>query len=351
MKNHLPLWLAKIIYYEYWPVNCFYFPFAFYWLFLSLRARSLTYYTAVNPAIEHSGFWGNSKSDILKIIPSDFLPATLFFSADDNTENIISSMQKAGLHFPVICKPDKGERGYKVEKINSEEELKNYLNNLNGEFILQEFITSPIELGILYYRMPDGTKSEITSVVKKGFLSVTGNGISTVKELMKQSLRARFQLENTENKWGKKINLIPANNETILIEPIGNHCRGTEFINVNHLINAQLLSVFDNLAEKIPDFYYGRFDLKVNSLEDLYAGKNIKLMELNGVTSEPAHIYGNNMNLLKAAQSVILHSNIIFKIAMQNKKRGVRFTPFFPFVKHLVNYKSLLKSTAVKATR
>jgi hypothetical protein len=350
MKNRLPLWLAKIIYYEYWPVNRFYFPFAFYWLFLSLRARSLTYYTAVNPGIEHSGFWGNSKSDILKIIPSDFLPLTLFLSKQagisnpDQLKDILASMQKAGLHFPVICKPDKGERGYKVEKINSEQELNTYLNNIEGKFILQEFVTSPIELGILYYRLPDGTKSEITSVVEKGFLSVRGNGVSTVKELMKQSLRARFQLESTEKKWGEKINRIPAKDETILIEPIGNHCRGTEFINANHLINAQLLTVFDKIAAQIPGFYYGRFDLKVNSLDDLYAGKNIKIMELNGVTSEPAHIYGSDMNLLKAARSVIFHSSILFKIAMQNKKRGVEFTPFIKFTEHLRAYKRTLES-------
>ncbi|HRB54382.1 MAG TPA: hypothetical protein PLD87_11960 [Bacteroidia bacterium] len=345
MKNHLPLWLAKIIYYEYWPVNRFYFPFAFYWLFLSLRARSITYYTAVNPAIEHSGFWGNSKSDILKIIPSDYLPASLFFSANDSTENILSSMHEAGLQFPVICKPDKGERGYKVEKINSAEELKTYVHKADDRFIVQEFVTWPIELGILYYRLPDGTKSEITSVTRKAFLSVTGDGISTIDELMNQSLRARFQLISTRKKFDKKMNHILPAGETFLIEPIGNHCRGTEFINVNDLINPQLIAVFDNIAAQIPGFYYGRFDLKVKSLDDLYVGKNIKIMELNGVTSEPAHIYGNNMNLLKAAQSVILHSNIIFKIAMQNKKRGVLFTPFFPFLKHLMNYKSLLKAT------
>ncbi|MGE0636540.1 MAG: hypothetical protein AB7G44_08495 [Bacteroidia bacterium] len=343
MKNRLPLWLAKIIYYEYWPVNRFYFPFAFYWLFLSLRARSLTYYTAVNPAIEHSGFWGNSKSDILKIIPKEFLPVSLFLSAATSSEEIIACMQKAELNFPVICKPDKGERGYKVEKINSAEELKTYLNSIEGNFILQEFVTSPVELGILYYRLPDGTKSEITSVTRKAFLSVRGDGVSTIDELMNKSLRARFQLQSTRKKLGEKMNHILPAGEVFLIEPIGNHCRGTEFINANDLINAQLLKVFDSIAAQIPGFYYGRFDLKVSSLDDLYAGKNIKIMELNGVTSEPAHIYGSNMNLLKAAQSVIVHSNIIFNIAMQNKKRGVVFTPFSAFVKHLLAYKALLK--------
>lgn len=351
MKNSLPLWLAKIIYYEYWPVNRFYFPLSFYWLFLSLRARSLTYYTAVNPGIEHSGFWGNSKSSILKIIPKEFLPITLFLSLTTTLEDVINKMQESGLHFPVICKPDKGERGYKVEKINSEEELKIYLNSIARDFILQEFIKSPVELGILYYRLPDGTKSGITSVTRKKFLSVSGDGISTVEELMNKSLRARFQLKNTKKKLGTKMNHILSSNETMLIEPIGNHCRGTEFINANNLINEQLINVFDNIASQIPGFYYGRFDLKVDSIENLYAGKNIKIMELNGVTSEPAHIYGSNMNLFKAAQQVIMHSNIVYKIAIQNKERGVNFAPLLNFVKHLLNYRLTLKKVAAKAEK
>ncbi len=132
MKNRLPLWLAKIIYYEYWPVTCFYFPFTLYWLFLSLRARSLTYYTAVNPAIEHSGFWGNSKGDVLKLISAEYLPLTLYFSSADKTETILTAMQDAELDFPVICKPDKGERGFRVEKINTAEELENYVTTSVG---------------------------------------------------------------------------------------------------------------------------------------------------------------------------------------------------------------------------
>ena len=344
MKNRLPLWLAKIIYYEYWPVTCFYFPLTLYWLLLSLRARSLTYYTAVNPAIEHSGFWGNSKGDVLKLIPSEFLPLTLYFSSADKTETILTAMQKAELDFPVICKPDKGERGFRVEKINSVNELENYVNTTKGRFIVQEFITFPIELGILYYRLPDGTKSEITSVTKKEFMSVTGDGVSTVKELMNASLRSRFQLENTAIKLGEQMKHVLKKGETLLIEPIGNHCRGTEFINANDLINEQLLTVFDKLASKMPGFYYGRFDLKVKSLDDLYAGKNIKIMELNGIASEPAHIYGKDMNLLKALQSVLFHSNIIFRIAMQNKKRGIQFTPLFTFIKYLREHKQSLQA-------
>ncbi len=251
-------------------------------------------------------------------------------------------MQNAGINFPVVCKPDKGERGYKVEKINSPEELKNYLNNISGNFILQEFIDYPLEFGVLYYELPDGTKSEITSVVKKGFLTITGDGVSTTRELMSKSLRARFQLKTTEKKLGEKMNFVLPEGEQFLVEPIGNHCRGTEFINSNDLITPQLLSVFDSIAAKIPGFYYGRFDLKVQTIDDLYSGKNIKIIELNGVTSEPAHIYGRSMNILKAAKSVINHSTIIFTIAMQNRKRGVTFTPFISFVRHLLTYKSTL---------
>jgi phosphomannomutase len=57
--------------------------------------------------------------------------------------------------------------------------------------------------------------------------------------------------------------------ENRLLEPIGNHCRGTKFVNANHLINNQLDEVFSKISEGFEGFYYGRFDMKVESIDDL----------------------------------------------------------------------------------
>ena len=106
------------------------------------------------------------------------------------------------------------------------------------------------------------------------------------------------------------------------LEPIGNHCRGTTFLNGNNLINRELEHVFDQIAGSIEGFYYGRFDVKVSSLDDLYAGKNIKILELNGVSSEPAHIYDPDNTLIKAYRDVLKHMRIIEEIACENHQLG-----------------------------
>lgn len=333
-----PLWIVKTVRYEYWPFWILFFPVFFYWLYLSLRARSFTFFTAANPGIELGGFFGESKSEILKKIPQQYLPVTLFFDKQASVEEIKSSMQNCQLSFPVIFKPDKGERGFNVEKINNEDELRAYLEKYNGKLIIQEFIAYEHELGILYYRMPDGSRSGITSVVKKEFLCVIGNGNSSIEELVNESVRARMQLPALRKKLGARIIEVLADGEKFRLEPIGNHCRGTKFLSGNDLINGKLVSVFDTIAGNMNGFYFGRFDLKVKSIDDLYEGNNIRIMEVNGVSSEPAHIYDPMMNLWKVYRDIFYNTKLIYKIALQNHKRGVKYVPLRTVFKTVRNH-------------
>jgi hypothetical protein len=58
-------------------------------------------------------------------------------------------------------------------------------------------------------------------------------------------------------------------------------------------------------------------------IEDLYEGK-VKIMELNGCGAEPAHIYHPGFPLWKAMGILFTHWKNIFRISMQNHKRGSR---------------------------
>jgi hypothetical protein len=163
----------------------------------------------------------------------------------------------------------------------------------------------------------------------KEFLTVTGDGHSTIEALMQQSDRARFQIAAIRSRLGDgAMQEVLPKNQKRLLEPIGNHCRGTRFIDVNHKITPQLNAVFDKIATQIDGFYYGRFDLKVKSWEDLYAGQNIKIVELNGVAAEPAHIYDSDHKLLRAYQQVAKHWRIMADIALEQQQRGIRPVSF-----------------------
>ncbi len=334
----MPLWFIKYTRYEFWPIWLFYFPVIFYWMYLAIRSRSVTYFTAANPGIELGGFCGESKINILNKITPEYLPVTLFFQKDTSFENCLDVLSQHHVLFPVICKPNVGERGNDVEKIENAGQLKSYLDERSFDFIIQEYIDYEVELGILYFRYPDGSKTGITSIVKKEFLSVTGDDVSTISELIAQNTRGRFQAEKLKLKLGAGINTILPAGKKMLLEPIGNHCRGTKFLNGNDLINTQLVYVFDNISKNMEGFYFGRFDLRVKSLDDLYNGKNIRIMEVNGTTSEPAHIYDPNHKLLSAYGAICHNMKLVSIIARQNHKKGITYTPFREFYRIVKNH-------------
>lgn len=119
-------------------------------------------------------------------------------------------------------------------------------------------------------------------------------------------------------------NEIPSLDEEVEVVPIGNHCRGTTFLNGNHLITDNMVQAIDSAAKEYPGFHYGRFDLRCKSIEELERG-NFTILELNGCGAEPAHIYHPGYPLFKAYRELARHLKIMFQIARQNHANG---TPY-----------------------
>ena len=185
----------------------------------------------------------------------------------------------------------------------------------------------------MYSRLPEAKKGRIHSVVQKEFLSVVGDGESTLKSLFQKSERTRYHFDMVMAMYHDELEeVLPKGKRKELIS-IGNHCRGTTFLDGNHLITQKLVEVFDVIAKPIEGFYFGRFDLRVTNLDDLYQGENIKIMELNGVNSEPAHIYDPQMPLFKAYKVMFKHWGIIYRISSINHRNGVPFEPLWKTVK------------------
>ncbi|MCU0440851.1 MAG: ATP-grasp domain-containing protein [Bacteroidia bacterium] len=335
IETKLPFWLVKLIRFEFWPTWALYWPVVIYGLWLALKARSLTFFTTANPLMYLGGLVGESKESILKTIPKQYLPTTLYVDAGEKLNNIVHLLNAYNLSYPIIVKPDIGERGRGVAKINSEPELEIYLRQNRSNLVVQSFISYPIELGVLYYRFPNGLQSGITSIVCKSFLSITGNGSDCLETLIRKDVRANLQLNYLLNKFSNRLQEVVPYEESIVLEPIGNHCRGTTFYDANHLISPQLVKVFDAIASQIDGFYIGRFDLKVSSIKDLLEGNNIQIMELNGVTSEPAHIYDPSASLVKAYKALLTHWRLVYEIAYQNHIRGYDYATFKTVVNEL----------------
>lgn len=300
------------------------------WLWFSLRARDLFFFSNANPLIKNGGVLGESKSKILSHLPDWIQPLTRIVDLNDyDFKSLKSLLIKEQLKYPIIIKPDVGERGFLVEKIIDDESLKNYLDRApKTTYIVQEFIDYPLEVSVLYHRFPDNKNGKITSLCIKQPLEVEGDGQSTLAELINNYHRARFQKERLKKSFASQWNKTIPPGEVITLETIGNHCRGATFYNGNHLIDSQLEKVFDRISLKSEDLYYGRFDMKCHSLESLKKGGKFSVLEYNGVGGEPAHVYNPGYPMWKVYRDFYYHWNIIYHIHKSQKERGVETISF-----------------------
>jgi len=257
--------------------------------------------------MEFGGFLNYSKFKILQQIPQEFIPKTYHIQNKDEIQKI-----DLGGAFPFIVKPDSGERGVNVELIRNENDWKNY--PLNENLIIQEFMDLPLEFGIFYARIPGEEKGKILSITGKEFLTFVSDGKTTLRKFIENHPRTQNRLDYLKQKFENQLDKIYPKGAEILLEPIGNHCRGTKFYDASDLISDELINKTDFVAKRISGFYYGRFDVKTTSMESFRKGE-FKIMEVNGANSEPTHIYDPEFSLWKAYKEVKRHLDIQYEIS------------------------------------
>ena len=315
----------RLLHWEYWPFNLVYIPVSIYYLWLSIKARSLFFFSTSNPSIETGGMFGESKYGIFKLLPHHTYPITILVEEGTSFDEVKIRMVEKKLTYPLIAKPDRGERGWLVSKIENEVDLKSYHAKVKIDFLLQAYVDLPLELSIFYYRFPDAANGIISSMVSKEMLEVTGDGKSTIRELILSYPRALLQLPVLQVELAAKMSAIPAMGEKVVLVPIGNHSRGAKFIDACHLIDDELTKAIDDLSKQIPGFYFGRYDLRCESLDSLKKGTGYQVMELNGAGAEPAHIYHPGYSLIKAYKVLFHHFHVLYQISQANHKKGLPY--------------------------
>lgn len=280
-----------------------------------------------------SGFEGETKSEMFEYLPAEFSPISIWIQPSEKFENVLCRMTDAGLQFPVAAKPDVGTKGLLFRKIKNAEQLKTYHSLLPFDYVIQEMINLPLELSIFYVRYPQDKEGMITGLIAKEYLNVTGDGTSTLKQLIENHPKAFMMAEEQKIKHKKDLNNVIAANEKYFLNELGNHNRGANFINLKNEIDEVLLNVMDKINLYSKHYYYGRYDIKTSSLEDLKQGKNISILEYNGVGSEPNHIYDIGLTYLQAINIIAMHWKYMYEIGRINYKKGIKYIPFWKGVK------------------
>lgn len=314
---------------EFWPMWAFYPPIFLYVLYLGVRYRALTLFTAVNPAIPGGGFVGESKAAILsglahapdRVARWALIPAAL--SPAERMDRVEAFMRENGLTYPVVLKPDTGERGSGVRVAPSADAATVYLGEAGGDVMVQQYVEGR-EYGVFYYRYPDQATGHIFSITDKRLPVVTGDGIHTLEELILADQRAVCMAGLYLDRHQSRLHEIPLAGAVESLGDLGNHCQGALFLDGAELNSPALEAAIDQLSQGYQGFFFGRYDLRVPTEADLLAGRNLTVLELNGASSEATHIYDPKHGLFAAWRTLGEQWRILFAIADQNRRAGTR---------------------------
>ncbi len=343
------------------PDWLFYIPVGLRWLWLSIRHFSLTMPTITNPLIENGGFWGESKSDIMDSVDASqhkFMARYITFKrihtdVNDDLPIALECIRNSKIEFPMVVKPDIGWQGFGVRLLKTPEDLAVYLKSypINALMIFQEYIGFDGEAGVFYARKPNEEKGTVFSLTLRYFPFVTGDGVSTVKELIMKNPRTGFKSHyffGTHNGHRglstELLSKIPDEGEMVRLAFIGSIRIGGIYRDARYLITPELSDRFDEIAKSIPEFYYGRFDIRFSTIELLMAGNDFSIFEINGSGSEPIHAWDPEVPFFKIYKELFKTQKLMFEIAAQNRKRGFKPAPASDFLKAFYTQNKLLDS-------
>jgi hypothetical protein len=327
----------KIFYnWRYWPKEILYFPLAIkVFIFGAIRTGRIFYFSAANPNVSLGGFASDSKFKIHNNIPIQYKPITALILKSDVFSEVLIKMVHEGIRFPLIVKPDIGEGGFLVKKINTSEELEIFHQNHNMDYLLQEFIDLPIEVSILVHDASG--QLEISSITEREYITFIGDGKSNIKKLISENRNSKYRQRKIKYLLHIDLGKVLHKDEVWKPITIGNWDYGATYTNRSNFMTKEMTNSFQAVNNQVGLFHYARYDIKCSSMESLAKGDFI-IIEINGVKGEPIHIYDLGTNLVYAYKEIFKHWNYIMVISIRNMKKGAKPTPFLPGIKILYHH-------------
>jgi membrane protein DedA with SNARE-associated domain len=325
------LWVGRwrrMTNFEYWPLSVVYAPVIAYVLRLAIRHRSLTAFTAVNPAIPHGGLVGESKPAILRSLEAAGAPVapfeTLLGAAplEERVRRARAFMQRENLEFPVIVKPDAGERGAGVHIVRAASALAPALDSEPGDAIVQAFVPGP-EYGVFWIRHPDQAHGRIFSITEKQLPEVVGDGQRSLERLILDDPRAVCMKDAYFARNARRLDEVIGAGQRIQLVDIGTHSRGAIFLDGRDLETPELAAAIERASLGLDGFYLGRYDVRSPSRAAFQAGE-FTIIELNGLTSEATHIYDPRIGAREGWRTLCEQWALAFEIGAANAARGAR---------------------------
>ncbi|MGB1376112.1 MAG: hypothetical protein ACPG8N_10370, partial [Rhodothermales bacterium] len=238
----------------------------------------------------------------------------------------------------LVLKPDVGERGHGVHIVRTQQQLLEAATHYPAAFIVQEFVPGE-EFGLFYVRQPHEATGMLFSVTRKVLIHVIGNGKHTLERLILDDPRAVCMAPTFLKRHTARLDWVPEMGEKVTLVNVGTHARGALFLNGEELITPTLQAAVDAFAGRMPGFYFGRFDVRVPSVDHLCRGDDLKILEVNGVSSEATHIYDPSGTHREAIRTLSEQWRLAFEIGRANMELGANPTSLRRLLRLIMTWK------------
>lgn len=330
-------------FFEFWPTWLIYLPVAFLWLGLAVRYRSLTLPLLANPRLTMAGMVSMPKSELMSQAEGDCKAAILPWIAyrvtdepvDVQVETFLGLASAQAIELPMVCKPDIGCRGVGVKLIRNREQLHKTLEAYPpGASVLGQKLSNwQPEVGIFYIKDPESGKTQISSMTFKNAPQVQGDGERTLEQLVATNARAEKLKHLYQQRHQADWHRVLEPGETLQLIFSASHCSGAEFLDARRYVTPQLTRAIERIMAGLPEFYYGRLDVKFPDLASLMAGEQLEIVEINAASSESIHIWDKNARLLDAVKTLLWQFRTLFRMGQYQRKRGHKPPGFIRFIK------------------
>jgi len=300
-----------------------------YALWLAAKHGGLTLPALANPRILIGGIAGESKADLFSLVGpaarERFAPFVAV-RADAPSTDIEEAREGAGLAYPLVAKPDIGLNGRGVKIVRSAEELAAHLAKFpsSANMLLQRYVADEGEAGVFYVRKPSEETGRITSLTLKYFPAVEGDGERTLRELILTNPQTKKRADIYLRRNVYRLDEVVPEGERQRIVSVGNHVRGSVFVDGAAHVTPAMTETFDRIAKDIEGFHFGRFDVRFSDLESLKRGDGFTIIEYNGASSEPTHVRDPRTPAQKVWRDSMEHWRYAYEIGAEQRARGAR---------------------------
>jgi hypothetical protein len=344
--------------FEFWPAWAMYAPVVLQWFYLALRYRSLTLPFIANPRLTLAGMVGVGKSELMSQAKGYALASILPWvrivvdsrSPEAIAADALVTAEAADIGLPFVCKPDIGCRGSGVKLIHSLSELTDAISRYpaGAALLCQRLSRFEPEVGIFYTREvqqnsliePSGV---ITGLTFKTSPSVVGDGMRTVGALISADARAKTLLHLYQPRFATRWHDVLPEGERLRLVFSASHCRGAVFTDARAHITPTLTHAVDRIMRDLPDFHYGRLDVKFRDLTALESGSELEIVEINGASAESIHIWDRRAGLLEAWRTLMWQYRTLFQFGAAQRSKGFRTPGLAKLYRHWRLEKTLTK--------